>query len=127
MRSLYCVHVNSFFYKYLTKNNPSNPGIAGFGEARNAFWLAAGPSTINGCEIGGPSLGASLVQIQIYRARTVIPCASVNKLLLNKKWLGTSCHHNSPELPADAIVIVKSGANTNCWPVIASNNAVPSV
>lgn len=41
LRSLYCAYVNSFWYKYLTKNEPNNPGIDGYREGRNAFWMAA--------------------------------------------------------------------------------------
>jgi hypothetical protein len=40
-RFLYCAYVSTFWYEYLTKNEPSNPGINGYRQGRNAFWMAA--------------------------------------------------------------------------------------
>lgn len=40
-RFLFCMNVNQFFYEYLQKNDPQNPGLAGFRDSRIQYRLAA--------------------------------------------------------------------------------------
>ncbi|GJI93239.1 hypothetical protein [Duganella hordei] len=40
-RFLYCANVYDFFYKYLSKHEPTSKGLNGYREGKNVFWLAA--------------------------------------------------------------------------------------
>ena len=40
-RFLFCMNINQFFYEYLQKNDPQNPGLAGFRDSRFHYRLAA--------------------------------------------------------------------------------------
>ena len=40
-RFLFCMNINQFFYEYLQKNDPQNPGLAGFRDSRSQYRLAA--------------------------------------------------------------------------------------
>jgi hypothetical protein len=40
-RFLFCMNVNQFFYQYLLKNDPQNPGLPGYRDSRVYYRLGA--------------------------------------------------------------------------------------
>jgi hypothetical protein len=100
-RFIYCADVSQFFYEYLSKNEPANPGINGFRESKNAFWLAAAVV----------SDGAYLTrekQIQLGRVLEILQQEKLNKTNLMDEE-ASSCLKT---LQNEAIPVLKPKSST---------------